>query len=275
MILNDRVNFIRKISLGLFLFSLLSLIGSLFVQNTIASFKFTKKLYDEKVEISQIFKENINCSENLEKCKIDPSFGFFKVADKLENCFTYKYENYYTSENNVVDHRKFLFEKNQLNENSMLKPQYINKEIEIQFKFTNQKNPECIKNSNSYKFYKIIPSYYEFLYDLKNISLLGANEPINPFIYGEASISNIVKRFPINLVFKPLLYISVILMFLYWRSYNYLFDEILNSKNEKFVFFGIASAALLFFHVLFLGMEIDNKIFKLLRKIIIVLFILS
>ena len=76
-------------------------------------------------------------------------------------------------------------------------------------------------------------------------------------------------------VFKPLLFISVILMYLYWRSYNYLFFEILNSRKNKFVFFGIASAILLFFHVLFLGMEIDNKIFKLLRKLIIVFFILS
>ena len=123
--------------------------------------------------------------------------------------------------------------------------------------------------------YELFPFYYEFLYDLRNISSLGSNSSINPFINGEASISNIVKRFPINLVFKPLLFISVIFMYLYWRNYNYLFGEILNSKNNKFVLFGIASAVFLFFHVLFLGMEIDNKIFKLLRKLIIILFILS
>ena len=64
-------------------------------------------------------------------------------------------------------------------------------------------------------------------------------------------------------------------MYLYWKNYNYLFKEILNSKNNKFVLFGIASAIFLFFHVLFLGMEIDNKIFKLLRKLVIVFFILS
>ena len=64
-------------------------------------------------------------------------------------------------------------------------------------------------------------------------------------------------------------------MYLYWNSYKNFFSKILNLKNNKFFYFGIGSAIFLFFHVLFLGMEIDNKIFKLLRKIIIVLFILS
>ena len=64
-------------------------------------------------------------------------------------------------------------------------------------------------------------------------------------------------------------------MYLYWNSYKNFFSKILNLKNNNFFYFGIASAIFLFFHVLFLGMEIDNKIFKLLRKIIIVLFILS
>jgi len=123
--------------------------------------------------------------------------------------------------------------------------------------------------------YEIFPHYFEFLYNLKKISNLGSNEKINPFIYGESSISNIVKRFPINLVFKPFLFISVILMYLYWKNYSYLFIEILNSRNNKFVFFGIASALFLFLHILFLGMEIDNKIFKLLRKLVIAFFILS
>ena len=50
--------------------------------------------------------------------------------------------------------------------------------------------------------------------------------------------------------------------------------EILNSRNNKFVFFGKASALFLFLHIIFLGMEIDSKNFNLLRKLVIV-FILS
>ena len=51
----EKINFIRKISLSLFIFSLLSLIGSLWLQNTLAAFKFNKNIYDEKTNISGIF----------------------------------------------------------------------------------------------------------------------------------------------------------------------------------------------------------------------------
>ena len=64
-------------------------------------------------------------------------------------------------------------------------------------------------------------------------------------------------------------------MFFYWWNYNNFFKKILNVKKNKFFYFGISSSVFLFFHVLFLGVEIDNKIFISLRKIIIILFILS
>ena len=125
--------------------------------------------------------------------------------------------------------------------------------------------------------YKKFPFYFEFLYNLKNHpdTRLGASEKINPFIDGKTSISNIVKRFPVNYIFKPFLFVSVLLMYLYWKNYKYLFNRILNSNKSKFFYFGVASAIFLFFHVLFLGMEIDNKYFKILIKLIIILFILS
>lgn len=278
MILNKRISFIRKISLSLFIFSLLSLLGSLWLQNTLADFKFRKDIFDEKTSLSGIFKEKINCSENTELCYSSPDFGFFKASETLGKCFENKFEATYIVENDIFSDRKFLFINNELitnNNINKIKPEYINKEIEIILKETDEKNENCIRNYKYYNFYKIFPFYYEFLYNLKEKSTLGTGVSINPFINGETSISNIVKRFPINLIFKPLLFISVIFMYLYWRNYGYLFDEILNSKNNKFVFFGIASAIFLFLHVLFLGLEIDNKIFKLLRKLVIVFFILS
>ena len=148
--------------------------------------------------------------------------------------------------------------------------------LEFQIKGTNL-NYNCIKKNNYYYLYKTFPFFYEYLYDLKENpkTQLGAKKTINPFIYGETSISNIVKRFPINYVFKSLLFISVIFMYLYWINYRRLFIEIIDSKNNKFIYFGIASAVFLFFHVLLLGVEIDNKIFKLIRKLIIAFFILS
>ena len=62
MVLNKRINFIRKISLLLFTFSLLSLLGSLWLQNTLAEFKFRKDLYEEKVDTSKTFEHAFNLS---------------------------------------------------------------------------------------------------------------------------------------------------------------------------------------------------------------------
>tara|TARA_Y100000591_G_scaffold328364_1_gene354700 strand:- start:559 stop:1686 length:1128 start_codon:yes stop_codon:yes gene_type:complete len=284
MILKERISFIRKISLSLFIFSLLSLLGSLWLQNTLADFKFRKLNFDEKTDQSGIFKKRIvigetaDCSEKTNICYSSEDFGFFEASETLGKCFKNKFDATYKVENDILKDRKFLFLNNELktnNEINKIKPKYRNKEIEILLKISDVEDENCIRNYKYYSFYKIFPFYFEFLYDLKKISTLGTSVSINPFINGETSISNIVKRFPINLVFKPLLFISVILMYLYWKNYNYLFKEILNSKNNKFVLFGIASAIFLFFHVLFLGMEIDNKIFKLLRKLVIVFFILS
>ena len=64
-------------------------------------------------------------------------------------------------------------------------------------------------------------------------------------------------------------------MFIYWRSYNYLFDNILNQKRNFFYYFGISSAIFLFLHVFFLGSEIDNETFQKIRRLIMVLFILN
>ena len=272
MILWKRINFIKKISLFLFFFTFLSLFISLWLQNTITSFNYLKKLSDKEIGTSKFYSEKINCSENTTECKKD-FFGQLSLSKKLGDCYIYDFKRYYIVNNKTYDSKDQLFVDKNYNQ---LKPENVNKNIELQIVGYN-KNPRCIKNSESYFVYKIFPFYHEFIYSLKYNpkTELGANETINPFIYGETSISNIVKRFPINYVFKTFLYVGVIFMYLYWVNYRRLFIEIINSKNNKFVFFGLASAIFLFFHVLLLGVEFDNKIFKLMRKIIIALFILS
>lgn len=277
MILSKRINFIRKIALSLFFFSLMALLGSLWLQNSIASFKFSKnQINNEKLKNIPgfIFKDKVNCNENIDDCRENRYLKRIQYIDKLGDCFENDYKISYIISNEVLKNRNLLFVDNDIN--NKLKPKYLNKDIELNIEVLNSKSKDCIKNYNDYKLYKIFPFFYDFILQLKNNpkTNLGANVKINPFINGETSISNIVKRFPINFVFKPLLFISVILMFLYWNSYKYLFENILGSKKEMFVFFGISSAFFLFFHVLFLGMEIDNKAFKLLRKLIIVFFIL-
>ena len=272
MVLQKRINFIKNVSLFLFIFSFLSIILSLWLQNSIVNFKYTKFLSAEKIKVSKFYSEKINCSENIAECR-KAFLGILSESKKLGDCYIYNYKSNYIVNNKSYYSQDQLFTSNNLNK---LKTRHINKNIEFQI-IGYDKNPNCIKNSDSYFVYKIFPFYHEFLYSLKHNpkTQLGAVKTINPFIYGETSISNIVKRFPINYVFKSFLFVSVIFMYLYWVNYRHLFIEILKSNNNKFVYFGLASAFFLFFHVLLLGVEIDNKIFKLMRKLIIVSFILS
>ena len=85
MVLNKRISFIRKISLSLFIFSLLSLLGSLWLQNTLAEFKFRKDFFDEKVNIKGIFQKKIDCSKNKELCFFSSfplSYGFAELHQR-------------------------------------------------------------------------------------------------------------------------------------------------------------------------------------------------
>tara|TARA_B100001093_G_scaffold327551_1_gene312499 strand:- start:1610 stop:2713 length:1104 start_codon:yes stop_codon:yes gene_type:complete len=276
MILSKRVKYIKIISISLFFFSFFSLVASLWLQNTLADFKFTKTADFKKLETANFISTYINCSKNLEICRI-PDFKILKDTQRLGDCYPYEVEiEYILGENKIIKNHNSLFVNDEV-KNGRLKPKHNNKNIGIVFKKINKKKPSCIKNNKVYNLYKIFPFYHEFLYALKSNpkTTLGASEQINPFIYGESSISNIVKRYPINYVFKSLLYISVIFMLLYWINYNILFKAVLNTKNNTFVYYGIISALFLFLHVTFLGVEIDNKAFKTFRKFVIVLFILS
>ncbi len=63
-------------------------------------------------------------------------------------------------------------------------------------------------------------------------------------------------------------------MIFYWLNYQKIFSEI-NKERKKniFLYFGIGSSLFLFLHVLFLGSEIDNELFKKFRRLIIISFI--
>tara|TARA_B100000780_G_scaffold255474_1_gene204132 strand:- start:26 stop:964 length:939 start_codon:yes stop_codon:yes gene_type:complete len=136
---------------------------------------------------------------------------------------------------------------------------------------------KCIKNSKFYILYKVFPKIFGFIEDIQQGKKYkpGTSVSVNPFIYGEVSISNIVKRYPINYIFKPLLFVTSLLMIFYWLTYQKIFWNISNDKKiNMFTFFGVLSGLFLFFHVLFLGSTIDNDIFQKMRKLILVLFIL-
>ena len=134
----------------------------------------------------------------------------------------------------------------------------------------------CIKNSILYKFYELIPAAGDIFANTKRKTVLGISESVFPFIDGKSSISNIVRRYPFVLIFKPLMFITSIIMIFYWINYYSLLKKILPFKKgtNSFTLFGILSAIFLFLHILFLGIENQSDLIRTTRKIIITSFIL-
>ena len=97
-----------------------------------------------------------------------------------------------------------------------------------------------------------------------------------PYIDGGASISRTARPYPSWLVFKPLMIFTSFLLVKYWM-YN---REIISffsrdHKNiKKIFFFGVASAIFLTLHSIFLGIKFDNDLYKLFRRVILLLFII-
>ena len=97
-----------------------------------------------------------------------------------------------------------------------------------------------------------------------------------PYFDGGASISRTARPYPSWLVFKPLMIFTSFLLVRYWM-YN---REIVNffskdHKNmKKIFFFGVASAIFLTLHSIFLGIKFDNDLYKLFRRVILLLFII-
>ena len=97
-----------------------------------------------------------------------------------------------------------------------------------------------------------------------------------PYFDGGASISRTARPYPSWLVFKPIMIFTSFLLVKYW-IYN---REIINffSKDHKNIkkifFFGVASAIFLTLHSIFLGIKFDNDLYKLFRRVILLLFII-
>ena len=97
-----------------------------------------------------------------------------------------------------------------------------------------------------------------------------------PYIDGGASISRTARPYPSWLIFKPAMFLTSFFLIKYWiynaeiiRSLNH------NHKNiKKILFFGIASAIALTIHSIFLGISFDNDLYKLFRRVIMLLFII-
>ena len=275
---------LRRFAFLLFLVPTIGLLGSLFFHNILVQYNYTYHYFEDgkKYPLKKICnsKNNYCIIEKLVKSqKFDdcPKFlldTYFLInGEKIHiNDYVPRYFLIKDKDGNIISDPIFSPVKKIFH----FKKEFLDAKIEKTVSESDVINPDCIKNFSYYNIYKKIPFIFEFLNNLKknNKYISATSGTIYPFLYGESSISNIVKRFPINYLFKPLLYISSILMMMYWLYYHKIFNLIEKEKKiNKFLIFGAASSIFLFFHVLFLGTGIENEIFTKLRRLIIVLFI--
>ena len=96
-----------------------------------------------------------------------------------------------------------------------------------------------------------------------------------PYLDGSLSISRASRTFPQYLIFKPSMIITAIILYYYWVNNNNLVNKFkLTNINYKFKTFGILSAVFLAIHSIFLGIKFDIQIYKLMRRVVLLLFII-
>ena len=96
-----------------------------------------------------------------------------------------------------------------------------------------------------------------------------------PYLDGSLSISRASRTFPQYLIFKPAMWLTAIMLYFYWRNNNNLVNKFKSTDlNYKFKTFGILSAIFLAIHSLFLGIKFDLQIYKLFRRLVLLLFII-
>ena len=96
-----------------------------------------------------------------------------------------------------------------------------------------------------------------------------------PYLDGSLSISRASRTFPQYLIFKPAMIITAITLYYYWSNNNSLVNKFKSTNIDyKFKTFGILSAIFLAIHSIFLGIKFDIQIYKLMRRVILLLFII-
>ncbi len=96
-----------------------------------------------------------------------------------------------------------------------------------------------------------------------------------PYLDGGLSISRAARTFPQYLIFKPAMFLTAVLLYIYWKNNNQLINNINSTNiNHKFKTFGILSAVFLVIHSVLLGVKFDIQIYKLFRRVVLLLFII-
>ena len=114
-----------------------------------------------------------------------------------------------------------------------------------------------------------------FEYTFLEVDMIGRSAFSIPYLDGSLSISRASRTYPQYLIFKPSMILTAILLFYYWRNNNEIVNRLnLTNVNYKFKTFGILSAIFLAIHSIFLGIKFDIQIYKLFRRVILLLFII-
>jgi len=148
------------------------------------------------------------------------------------------------------------------------------------YKPTNKLNYGCLKNyPTTHWILKKITWLEKTLLTTKQENKSGFSKVKNPYFYGEISISRSARYFPGTLIFKALLIISSITLFLYWKNTSVVISEmnkkkIINKPSKKFFYLGSLSCLFLFLHAVFFSVEFEINYFDKLRKLILFLFII-
>jgi hypothetical protein len=123
----------------------------------------------------------------------------------------------------------------------------------------------------------IISQNYLFLDNtIFSVDMIGRSNFTIPYLDGSLSISRASRTYPQYLIFKPAMLLTSILLIFYWKKNNILMNRFKSQKNENnyFMIFGIMSAIFLIIHSMLLGVETDIKIFKFLRRVVLLGFII-
>jgi len=108
-----------------------------------------------------------------------------------------------------------------------------------------------------------------------SVDQIGRSKFSIPYIDGSLSISRASRTFPQYLIFKPAMFLTAVFLFIYWKSNNQLVNNLYSSNlNYKFKTFGILSALFLIIHSIFLGIKFDVQLYKLFRRVVLLLFII-
>ena len=122
----------------------------------------------------------------------------------------------------------------------------------------------------------LISQNYELLENtIFSVDHIGRSNFSIPYLDGSLSISRASRTFPQYLIFKPSMILTSVLLYFYWKSNNQLINKFYETNiNYNFKTFGILSAVFLAVHSVFLGIKFDIQIYKLFRRLVLVLFII-